>query len=158
MLYNGFLSYKPKTPIITAQRPPKSATIFFAFCVQQPEIRIIEAQLNGREVFSDNEHDLYVSIIHRNIFSIFETILLYCEDKEINLIQRVNSMSVQDDGYTADQIDTFVEFLQKISTTSIMQFWVKPQDVKTIQLLYNSPPLKELLEKRNEYDLFDQAD
>lgn len=109
-------------------------------------------------MFSDNENELYVSIIHRNIFSIFETILLYCEDKEINLIQRVNSMSVQEDGYTADQIDAFVEFLQKISTTSIMQFWVKPQDVKTVQLLYNSPPLKEMLEKRNEYDLFDQAD
>lgn len=123
------------------------------------QMRIIEAELTGRDSFSKKETEHYVSIIQRSIFSIFDTILMYCEDKGIDLIQRINNMTPNgSEGYTGDQIDAFVDFLRYVSTISVMQFWVRQKDVKNIQLLYHCPPVREILEKRNEFDLFDQAD
>ena len=110
--------------------------------------------INSENGYSLTERESFIPVIHRNIFSIFDAILLFAEVNQIDLKHELNRMQ----GYTEEEIDFFIEFIQMIQTVSPLKFMCRLDMVSKVQALYASPPLQSLIKRRNEFDLADHAD
>lgn len=119
-------------------------------------MKIIQNEDKGEEPFSVPEKETYIPVIHRNIFQIFDTILLFCETQGIDLIQEINNIT---QGFEPDDIDFFVDFLRQVQKISPLKFYVKQKDAPKIQALYKTcPPMRSIIKRGDEYDLPDQAE
>lgn len=120
------------------------------------EMSIIQNEGRGQDSFTKTERESYRLMAHANIYLIFDALLTYAESKSIDLIQQVYKMSMG--GYGPVEIDGFIAFLNDAKASTPVNFLVKQKDVQCIQRLYYSPPIQELLNHRNEFDIGDHSD